>query len=74
MSKAAPIKQRSGRPLLDIPGAAEYLGVTERYVRRLTAERRLPFIKTGSGRTSPVRFDPDKLDEWIEAHSVPVDV
>lgn len=70
MSKQASPQKRSGRPLLDFAGAAEYLGITERYVRRLVAERRLPHIKTGESRTNPVRFDPDALDVWIEEHAV----
>jgi excisionase family DNA binding protein len=75
VSKTAskPKASRSGRPLLDFEGAAKYLGFTERYTRRLVAEKRLPHIKTASGRTGRVYFDPDRLDEWIEAHSVPVD-
>jgi hypothetical protein len=36
----------SGRePLLDLPAVAERLGVNERHVRRLVAERRIPFSK-----------------------------
>ena len=77
MSKTAAAKpkesSRSGRPLLDFSGAAEYLGFTERYTRRLVAEKRLPHIKTSSSRTGRVYFDPDKLDEWIESHSIPAD-
>lgn len=56
---------RSGRPLLDFAGAAEYTGLTERYIRRLVAEDRIPRAKLGKSRTSPIRFDPDRLDEWI---------
>ena len=36
--------------LLDIAGVAEHLGVSERHVRRLVAERRIPFIKWGHDR------------------------
>ena len=75
MSKTAaaiPTK-RSGRPLLDFAGAAEYLGFTERYTRRLVAEKRLPHVKTSSSRTARVYFDPDRLDEWIESHAIPAD-
>jgi excisionase family DNA binding protein len=75
MSKtaAAPNPKRSGRPLLDFEGAAEYLGLPVRYVRRLTAEKRLPHIKTSSSRTGRVYFDPDRLDEWIASRAIPVD-
>ena len=30
------------RPLLDIAGVADYLGVPVRHIRRLVAERRIP--------------------------------
>jgi excisionase family DNA binding protein len=70
MSKDQP--QRSGRPLLDYAAAAEYLGFTERYTRRLVTEKRLPHIKTSSSRTGRVYFDPDKLDDWIASRAVPV--
>lgn len=55
------------RPLLDINGAAEYLGVSVRHVRRLVAERRIPYIKWGS----VLHFDPDELDVWIDEHRQP---
>jgi excisionase family DNA binding protein len=66
-------KTRSGRPLLDYEDAAHYLGFTERYTRRLVAEKRLPHIKTADGRTGRVYFDPDALDGWIASRAVPVD-
>ncbi len=52
--------------LLDIDGAAEHLCVTPRFIRRLVAERRLPFVKLGRH----VRFDPADLDRFIEAGRV----
>lgn len=68
--KQAPPKPRSGRPLLDFAGAAEYLGMGERYARRLVAEKRIPHIKLSDARSGHVRFDPDKLDEWITSRGV----
>jgi excisionase family DNA binding protein len=55
---------RSGRLplLLDIEGVAEVLGVSVRHVRRLVAERRIPYIKWGRY----LRFDPAQLEVWIE--------
>lgn len=55
------------RPLLDINGVAEYLGVTVRHIRRLVAERRIPHIKWGSH----PHFDPDEIDEWVDRHRRP---
>lgn len=59
---------RRGR-LLDVAGAAEYLGTSERHIRRLVEERRVPFAKLGPGRSARLRFDTDKLDTWLDEHS-----
>jgi excisionase family DNA binding protein len=53
--------------LLDIGAVAERLCVTERHVRRLVAERRIPYVKVGRF----VRFDPVDLADWITAARVP---
>ena len=50
--------------LLDITEVAQHLGVNVRHVRRLIAERRIPFIKWGH----LVRFDPDEIATWLEQH------
>ena len=52
------------QPLLDISEVARLLGVEVRHVRRLVAERRIPFIKWGH----LLRFDPDELRCWIDEH------
>jgi len=52
--------------LLDVEGAAEYLSVTPRFIRRLVAERRLPFVKLGRH----LRFDTADLDRFVEAGRV----
>jgi excisionase family DNA binding protein len=56
--------------LLDIEGVAEHLGVSERHVRRLVAERRIPFIKWGH----LLRFDPDAVGSWLDEARVPTGV
>lgn len=53
--------------LLDIAGVAERLGVTVRHVRRLVAERRIPFLKWGRR----LRFDPEEIDVWLDRHRFP---
>ena len=53
-------------PLLDVDGVAEALGVTSRHIRRLVAERRIPFFKVGKF----VRFDPGELDVWLDQQRV----
>ena len=55
------------RPLLDIRGAANLLGCSERFVRRLVQERRVPFIKLGGTR---VRFAETDLDHWLAGQRV----
>jgi excisionase family DNA binding protein len=57
---------RGYRPPLDLAEAAEYLGTSERHVRRLVAEHGLPFVKLGR----KVRFQVTDLDAFIEANTV----
>lgn len=52
--------------LLDIEALAQRLSVSPRFVRRLVEERRIRFLKIGRH----VRFDPDDVQEWIEAQRV----
>ena len=53
---------RSPEPLLDLPAVAERLGVNHRHVRRLVAERRIPYLKWGH----LLRFDPDEIETWLD--------
>ncbi len=55
-------------PLLDADEVAKVFGVTPRHVRRLVAERRIPFVKVGRF----VRFDPGELDIWLDQQRVDV--
>jgi excisionase family DNA binding protein len=48
--------------LLNIDELAEQLGVTTRHIRRLVAEKRLPYLKVGKF----VRFDPAEICEWLD--------
>ena len=50
--------------LLTIDQLAEQLGITTRHVRRLIAERRIPYIKIGG----LVRFDSEEISSWIDAN------
>lgn len=52
--------------LLDVDEVADSLGVTKRFVRRLVAERRIPFVKVGKF----VRFDPVEIRLWIDRQRV----
>lgn len=64
------VGRRDCVPLLDIAGAAEYLGTSERHVRRLVHERRLEHIKLGDGRSARLRFRVDRLDRWLDEHTI----
>jgi excisionase family DNA binding protein len=53
--------------LVDVAGAALYLGVSERFARRLVSDRRLPIYKLGK----LVRVSTDDLDEYLRASRRP---
>jgi excisionase family DNA binding protein len=48
--------------LISIEEVAKHLGVTVRHVRRLVAERRIPYLKWGH----LLRFDPCEVSQWLE--------
>ena len=63
-----PVARAQRAPLLDTDEVAVALRVTPRLVRRLVAERRIPFVKVGRF----VRFDPGELDVWLDQQRVDV--
>jgi excisionase family DNA binding protein len=52
--------------LIDIPTLARQLSTSIRHVRRLVAEKRIPYIKVGH----LIRFDPDDIAAWLYAARV----
>ncbi|HEX4491902.1 MAG TPA: helix-turn-helix domain-containing protein [Acidimicrobiia bacterium] len=52
--------------LVDIDTLAAHLGVSVRHVRRLVAERRIPFVKWGH----LLRFDPIAIATWLDEQRV----
>lgn len=54
------------RKYLAVPEAAEYLGTSVRFIRRLVAERRIAFHKAGSH----VRLAITDLDTYMQAGRV----
>lgn len=58
-----------GLRFLDVQGAADYLGTTERHIRRLVGEGRIPYAKLGPGRSARLRFRADRLAQWVDEHS-----
>ena len=60
-------RQASDRQgMLDVVGLAARLGVTERFVRRMVHERRIPFYKVGA----LLRFDVTDVEHWLAMHRV----
>ncbi|MDO0935006.1 helix-turn-helix domain-containing protein [Streptomyces sp. DG2A-72] len=52
--------------LLTVAEAGEMLGTSERFVRRLVAERRIRYVKLGR----PVRIPESAVAEYIDARTV----
>lgn len=50
--------------LIPAADAAERLGCTEKMIRKMAWDGRLPFVKVGS----LLRFRPEDLESFIEAH------
>lgn len=59
---------RHRRQLIDIHETALRLGVSERYIRRLVSERRIPHLKLGR----LLRFDAEVIDAWLQTCEVGV--
>ena len=53
-------------PLLGVDDVASWLGVEAGFIRRLIAQRRIPFLKIGKY----VRFDPQEVAGWIDLQRV----
>ena len=56
----------AGASLLSIEQLADWLGVTDRFIRRLVAERRIPSLKIGKF----IRFDPTEIEPWLDSQRV----
>ena len=52
---------------MSVGQAAEYLNITEHFVRRLIHERRIPFVKVGR----LVRLSRTDIDAYLARHFVP---
>ncbi len=48
--------------LLTIDQLVERFGTSTRHIRRLIAERRIPYLKVGK----LVRFDADEINRWLD--------
>ena len=61
----SPVETTAGiapAPLEDIEAVARRLGVPVRHIRRLVAERRIPYLKWGH----LLRFDPVEIEAWLD--------
>lgn len=58
------------RPLLAIEDVAELLAVGVRHIRRLVAQRRIPYLKWGH----LLRFDPVEIQAWLDGSRRPVEL
>jgi len=47
---------------------ARFLNSTERHVRRLVAERRIPVTRLGGGR-GRLRFNKSRIQAWLDTNS-----
>jgi excisionase family DNA binding protein len=52
--------------LLNVRQAAVYLNVTERWIKRAVAERRIPYTRTGR----LIQFKREDLDSYVEGNMV----
>jgi len=66
LSTAAQTMVHNRTELIDVEALATWLGVEIVFVRRLVAERRIPFLKIGKF----VRFDPPEVARWIDDQRV----
>ncbi len=64
--KHATLKE-PGLQLIHVGDATEALSVSRRHLRRLIAERKIPFVRIGG----VVRFSVSALREWIAAGGTP---
>ena len=67
MPTTSPSRPERDRRLLDTAATAQYLGVTERWVRSAWATRQLPAVRLGR----LIRFRVDDLDAFVAAGRVP---
>lgn len=54
--------------MVDLNGLVEYTGMDKRYIRRLVAQQRIPYVKD----VGKLHFELDDIDSWIEERRRPV--
>lgn len=48
---------------------AAYIGVTPRTISNWVQEGRIPFLKLGDAKQSPIRFPKSAIDNWMEVEA-----
>jgi len=48
---------------------AKVLGIKASTISKWVYENKIPFVKFGPGRKSLVKFNPERLNEWIDENS-----
>ena len=57
------------KSLLTAENVAEVLGVKPSTVMKWVYEKKIPFIKFGPGKKAIVKFNPKRLNQWIDENS-----
>jgi excisionase family DNA binding protein len=52
--------------LLAAGEVAELLGVKASTIKKWVYEKKIPFVKFGTGQKSPVLFNPKRLNQWVD--------
>ena len=65
-NRAEAMRTERATNMISIRELAAELGVTDRYVRRVIAERRIPYVKVGH----LVRFERCEIDRWVESNRI----
>lgn len=55
--------------LLTVEQVSNCLNITASTIRGWVHEKKIPFIKFGTGKKSPVRFNPVELNQWVSEKS-----
>lgn len=59
-----------GAQLLTLEQAAQRLGMSESFMRKVLARKEIDHIKLGGGRSSRIRFTEKNLEDYINANRV----
>ena len=57
----------SNKPVLNVPEAAIYTGLTDSYLYKLTSRQEIPHFKP---RGKMIYFNRDELDEWLQQNRI----